>query len=257
MHGLSPRLACVADFVSSGGCICDVGCDHAYLPIHLLLSGRVRSAIAMDVRPGPLAIAAEHIAGVGLQDRIVTRLSDGLAALEPGEADCIVLAGMGGVLMRQILADDYRKACSAREWILQPQSDVTGVRSFLRESDFAIEAEELVWDRGKLYVVIRAVMRREQDGLKALVENRTPGLEKAEETGLQEKGFDALCDRFGPVLLSRRHPLLFTYLQKEENRLSQLCVRLQGETAHETVERRRELAEELEMTRKALALWRS
>lgn len=254
---LSPRLACVAGFVSPGGCVCDVGCDHAYLSIYLLLSGRVPSAIAMDVRPGPLAIAAEHIAGAGLQDRIETRLSDGLAALEPGEADSIVLAGMGGVLMRQILIEGYGKACSAKEWILQPQSDVTGVRRFLRESDFAIETEELVWDRRKLYVVIRAVMRRGWDGRQALTENRATGLKEAGETGLQEKDADALSDRFGPVLLSRRHPLLLTYLQKEENRLSQLCMRLQGETSRETEQRRRELVEELEMTRKALALWRS
>ena len=100
---LSLRLQTIADMVTEGGVLADVGCDHGYLPVYLVLNKRITGAIAMDVGKGPLSRAKEHILAYGLEQYIETRLSDGLTALKPGEADTLVIAGMGGPLMEQIL----------------------------------------------------------------------------------------------------------------------------------------------------------
>ncbi len=100
---ISRRLKAVAALVTGDGTIADIGTDHAYIPIYLIQTGAAAHAIAMDVNPGPLARAQEHIGQYGLSASIETRLSDGLARLRPGEADSVVIAGMGGALMTRIL----------------------------------------------------------------------------------------------------------------------------------------------------------
>ena len=102
---LSKRLSAVAGLVTRGNRLVDVGCDHGYLPVYLYLNHMIPSAIAMDVRPGPLSRAEEHIAQYGLGEYIETRLSDGLAALGTDEGDTLVIAGMGGPLMERILTE--------------------------------------------------------------------------------------------------------------------------------------------------------
>ncbi len=261
MQELSTRLAAVANFVSEGGRVCDIGCDHAYLPIALVQTGRIHSAIAMDVRPGPLAIAGDNIAAANLEKEITTRCSNGLSALHPYEADSIVLAGMGGMLMKEILEAGYETALSAKEWILQPQSDITGLRQWIRQSDFGIIDEELITDRGKLYVVIKAVRKT---GNTAEREEDAPVFRNlmkicdcscgAEDTGTKQT-IHAICDRFGPVLLTVRHPLLYTFLQKEDARLSHLCDQLSVQDSLEAKERCAVLTGERSLTRKALQLW--
>lgn len=102
---LSARLQAVADLVSEGSRVADIGTDHGFVPIYLIRSQRASACIAMDVRRGPLARAGEHIGENGLKDVIRTRLSDGLSALQQGEADTIICAGMGGRLMQRILRE--------------------------------------------------------------------------------------------------------------------------------------------------------
>ena len=100
---LSIRMQAVADMVTPGGRIADIGTDHGYVPIYLVEQNKTDHAIAMDVRKGPLARAGENIVRFGCSDRIETRLSDGLAMLKPGEADTVIIAGMGGLLTIRIL----------------------------------------------------------------------------------------------------------------------------------------------------------
>ena len=102
---LSARLAAVAALVEPGSRVADVGTDHGYIPIYLVQTGIADRAIAMDVRSGPLERARAHVDRLppGCRERIETRLSDGLKALSPGEADTVVIAGMGGELMIRIL----------------------------------------------------------------------------------------------------------------------------------------------------------
>ena len=133
---LSKRMEAVVKMISPQSfAIADVGCDHAYVSIALKLRGMAQKVIAMDVRKGPLAIAEKNIALYGLEESIDVRLGDGLEKLNPGEADTIVIAGMGGLLMRDILERGKRIWCEKEHpvLILQPQSDLDVVRHFLYE----------------------------------------------------------------------------------------------------------------------------
>ena len=102
---LSIRMRAVADLVTDGLRVADIGTDHGFVPIALVSEGRCPSAIAADVRSGPLSHAAENIRRQGLSDVIETRLSDGLKKIDPGEAEAVIIAGMGGMLMIRILDD--------------------------------------------------------------------------------------------------------------------------------------------------------
>lgn len=154
---LSMRLSAIAQMVSRGSRLVDVGCDHGYLPIWLILQSVIPSAIAMDVRTGPLERAREHIEQAQLAEYIELRLSDGLQKLTPGEGDTLVIAGMGGPLMERILREGQALLPGFQELILQPQSDVPHFRRFLRMSGWEIVREEMVCEDGKYYPMMRAV----------------------------------------------------------------------------------------------------
>ena len=207
-----------------------MGCDHAYLPIFLVSSGRVKRAIAMDVNQGPLDIAKDNKIKAGLSDRIDIRQSDGLWALEYGEADQIVIAGMGGALTLRILEKDMDKALSAKRWILQPQSELSMVRGWLREKCISIIDEAMLIERGKNYTVILA--------------------DAANSAGLSEAVAEdqAIEDRFGPILLQKKDHVLIQFLGNEYKRLSRLVEQMPPE--HE--DRKHELYNELLLVKKAL-----
>ena len=143
---LSKRLQAVADLVTPGYTIADVGTDHAYIPIYLVEKGIVQRAVAMDINEGPLDRATEHIKENKLENQIQTRLSNGLQHLQKGEVDTVILAGMGGNLMINILNEDFNKTNSLKECILQPQSEVFKVRTFLLEKGFLFIEENMVLD---------------------------------------------------------------------------------------------------------------
>ena len=140
---LSPRLAAVASFVRGGSTVCDVGTDHAYLPISLCLSGKVLSAYATDVNEGPLLRAKEHIRAFGLEEKISTFLTDGLSGLGSLGCDHILICGMGGDLIQRILDDaPWIKDPNIR-LILQPMTHDDTLRSYLASHGFAIIDEAL------------------------------------------------------------------------------------------------------------------
>ena len=154
---LSKRLSAVAEFVTPGGCLVDVGTDHGYVPIALLEQKKISSAIAMDVNRGPLERAREHIAQYQMGDYIETRLSDGLHALRAGEGDSLLIAGMGGGLTVRILSEGEPLLSGFRELILEPQSDIDRVRAWLLEHGFFLAQENFVEEDGKYYPILRAV----------------------------------------------------------------------------------------------------
>ena len=146
---LSKRLQAVAALVTAGYITADIGTDHAYIPIYLVEHGLIPSAFAMDINEGPLSRAREHVEENGLSDRIELRLSDGLCALQPGEAETAVLAGMGGGLMIRILKNSPDVTAGMKEFILQPQSEIARVRAFLLEEGFLFIREDMVLEDGK------------------------------------------------------------------------------------------------------------
>lgn len=150
---LSERMLAIAQMVSPGMRVCDVGCDHGFISIYLVEEGIAPSVLAMDIGKGPLQQAQSHIEEAGLQDRIHTRLSDGLTQYREGEADCLIIAGMGGPLMQEILSN--KKVEDFREMILAPQSEICEFRKFLADHGFEIVAENMVFEDGKYYPMMK------------------------------------------------------------------------------------------------------
>lgn len=188
---LSRRLRAVACLVTPGNRLADVGTDHGYIPICLVKEGIIPRAIAMDVNKGPLQRAREHIREEGLENRIETRLSDGLSALHPGEADTAVIAGMGGALTIRILEEGKETADQLKELILQPQSELSKVRRWLENHGYRIAEENMLLEDGKYYPMMRVIHGR----------------------GEPMREIDAL---YGPVLLKKKHPCLREYLIWEQ-----------------------------------------
>lgn len=154
---LSKRLQAVADMVTKGEVVADIGTDHGYIPIHLIESEKCNKVYAMDINEGPYNKAKQHIAGNGLAEKITTRLSDGMKELNPKEATSIIIAGMGGGLVIKILDQDRRLWDEINEFVLQPQSEIHKVRQFLQENNFKVIEENMVYEDGKYYPMMRAV----------------------------------------------------------------------------------------------------
>ena len=151
---LTPRLRQIAAWVRQGAHLADVGTDHAYLPVWLTLQGRVASAIASDLRRGPLDRAQETGRRYGVGDRITFRLGNGLAAVAPEECDTVLIAGMGGETIWGILAAAPWTRDGRHTLLLQPQTKIEELRLRLCENGYAVTREHLVRDKGKLYVVM-------------------------------------------------------------------------------------------------------
>ena len=221
MLRLSKRLLAVAALAAdalgtveeaAGKCLADVGTDHGYIPIYLLGQGHCSRAIAMDIKEGPLARAGEHIREHGLTAYIETRLSDGLAGLEAGEAEVIVIAGMGGATMSGILEAGADIITMDTELILQPQSEILQFRRYLIEQGFTLIEEQMVTEDGKFYPMMRVRLLR-------------PGEENPvyDETELA----------YGPLLLAKRHPVLKEYLLRQQRKNLEIRERLERHAGDE------------------------
>ena len=193
----SKRLQMLADMVTKGNRVVDIGCDHAYLSIYLVERGISPTALAMDVRSGPLSAAREHIRQSGCEALVQTRLSDGLKEYLPGEADTLVCAGMGGPLMEKILTDSFEKVKTFMELILQPQSEIREFRAFLRQNGLIIVEERSKLEDGKYYFAMKAVPVGREKLLSA-----------------EQKDQD-LFDAYGEHLLKTKDPVLAEFLEKQ------------------------------------------
>ena len=152
---LTPRLRRLAEWVPPGAALADIGTDHAYLPVWLTLRGRVRSAIAADLRSGPLARARETAALYGTA--LDFRLCDGLSGIRPEECDTIVIAGMGGENIAAIVQAAPWTSDGRHTLLLQPMTRAEDLRLFLMEHGFRITRETLARDRGTIYPIMEAV----------------------------------------------------------------------------------------------------
>lgn len=148
---LQPRLQLLADMVPEGCRLADVGTDHGYLPVYLLQRRRIRGAVAVDIGAEPLAHARRTAEAYGVEG-IDFRLCDGLRDIAPDEVDTVVIAGMGGETIIHILESaPWTRGCTL---LLQPQTKIELLRAWLREHGYAADAERLVEDKGKLYLVL-------------------------------------------------------------------------------------------------------
>ena len=191
---LSKRLKTVADLVTPCDKVADIGTDHGYVPIYLIKENIVNFAYAMDVNEGPLTIAKSNIISEGLESRIEALLSDGFDSFGDRKADSVIIAGMGGDLIVDILtrASNYDFA----ELVLSPHKRTDLVRKYISENGYKIIDEKMVEDNNKYYPVMKAV-----------------------------KGDSDYSDvelEFGPVLLTKKDETLKTFLDLEYQKFSRI-----------------------------------
>ena len=151
---LQPRLKRLAELVPEGARLADIGTDHGYIPVYLLQTGRIASAIAADIGAEPLQHARRTAAEYGLTGRMDFRLCDGLAGIAPEEADSILIAGMGGETIISILEGAPWLRDGGHCLLLQPQSRQELLRVWLTEHGFRILREHLVLDKGTIYNIL-------------------------------------------------------------------------------------------------------
>ena len=219
----------MASMVTTGGILADIGTDHAYVPIALVQRQKIKGAIAMDINEGPLARAQEHIRAARLEEYIQTRLSDGAEALLPNEADSILIAGMGGELILHILTEGESVCSTAKELILQPQSEIHKVREYLRQHQYKIEDEDMVCEEGKYYPMMKV---------------RPPVADTAGED-TEVKCWDTVQLKYGKLLLEKQHPVLRGYLEREIRIYQSILEGLKAKDSDRIRQRKEELEQEL------------
>lgn len=231
MLKLSNRLMAAAALVTEGNRLADVGTDHGYVPIYLLEQKKIPSAIAMDVNAGPLERAKEHIALYGLGDYIQTRLSDGVAALAPGEADTILVAGMGGGLVMHILEEGKEICKQVSELVLQPQSELERVREYLIAEGYETIQEDMILEDDKFYPMMK-------------VHYVTPEQTKEDFQKMSAKQQRLHC-LYGGMLLQKKHPVLKIYLEKEAEQYLEIYENLRKQPVSEKITQRIQEVEQI------------
>jgi tRNA (adenine22-N1)-methyltransferase len=231
---ISKRLQAVADMVTPGNRVADIGCDHAYTAIYLLTNRISPYVIAMDINQGPLDRAKENVVRYGVEDKISIRKSDGLKMLNPGEVDTILIAGMGGRLMLQILTSRMNIVSSAKELVLQPQSEAFLVRKTLKELGYVIIKENMLKEDGKYYVMMK---------LKPWSEN------------INDKDYQLLKPEhiyFGRLLLEERNPILLEHLQTEKQMYKKIYQELITLPTKQSIQRQAEIIDLIQLIDNAI-----
>lgn len=198
---LSPRLSAVASFVPKGARMADIGSDHAYLPAHLLLQSKINFAVVGEVAKGPLENARHELAKQRLTDVTVLRLADGLAAVTAADQiDTVTIAGMGGLLIRDILAAAKARGQVFETLILQPNTDEAVVRQWLTANAYQLTHERIVQEDKHFYEIIVA----------------KPG----------KQTLSSLDLTFGPFLRDEQSPVFKAKWQKEADRIALIFERM-------------------------------
>jgi len=227
---LSKRLLTIADMVTKGNRVVDVGTDHGYIPIYLIKNKRIPNAIAMDIGKGPLERAKTNIQKENLELYIETRLSDGVQALYAKEADTMIIAGMGGGLVKKIIEEGREVLKTVREYILQPQSDIEMVRKYLEQEEYTIKEERMVLEDGKFYPIMRVCS----------------GIEKYKRE---------IYYKYGKILLEEKNDILYLFLKKELETYKKLEEQLTNSDGEHILIRLEEIRKEIGYIKEALAFY--
>ena len=204
---MSMRLHKVADMITPGLTVADIGTDHGYIPIYQVLTGGSDYAYACDVAEGPLGRAKDNVSLYNVGDRVQTVLSDGLKGLigiTQHKPESIVIAGMGGTLICRILNEGAVVAEQAKELVLSPHSEWYEVRCFLMDKGYEIIDEDMLKEDGKYYVIIKAVPVCRTD------------------SDIHNVDYDEDELHYGAALIKKKHPVLVEFIHKELDTCSKI-----------------------------------
>ncbi|WP_446898765.1 tRNA (adenine(22)-N(1))-methyltransferase [Clostridium sp. LBM24168] len=188
---LSLRLKSICEMVDKCDCIADIGTDHAYIPVYLVKNNICRRAIASDINRGPINKAYMNIGLEGMQNKIECRLGGGLDTIAPGEAQEVVIAGMGGNLIRDIMDENMAVFKGARYFILQPVQNPEVLRKYIYDMGFRIIDEDLCIDENIFYEIIKV---------------------RYSDTIIKP---DSIFYEIGEKLLKKKHPLLVKFINSK------------------------------------------
>lgn len=221
MIKLSKRLSAIASLVPPGSVLADIGTDHALLPVYLVQQGIIPRAVAGELNAGPFEAARQQVTRRNLEDRISVRRGDGLSILEPGEAETVTIAGMGGGLIVDILSAGLEQLRGVRTLILQPNVAEDAVRRWLIDHDYVLTDELIIEEDGIAYVILYALHAQAAERTNAEVfkpRRLAGGFEAAEEDLV----------RFGPYLLERMEESFIRRWREEKDKLLRIKQRIEA-----------------------------
>lgn len=227
-HQLSKRLTEVASLVPTGSRLADIGSDHAYLPVHLLVQGKICAAIAGEINDGPLQSTKNQVEKLGLDSVVDVRKGDGLEVIENGEVDVISIAGMGGALICHILDEGLDKLYKVQRLILQPNVASHFVRQWLIDHEWELKHESIVEEDGKYYEVLMA----------------EPGMAQRAYEGLDEQGKERAV-LMGPLLLQEKTAAFIEKWQGEIEKRNKIVSSLQHTIGEDKEDKLKKVVEEL------------
>lgn len=209
---LSERLLTIANLVPNNSIVADIGTDHGYIPAYLIENNISKKVIGTDISRGSLDKIVEYVKKLGLEDKVDTRLGDGLEVIKPYEVDTVIIAGMGGLLIRDILEKDKNVTDSITDFILQPMVASKELRQYLVENNFEIIKEELVKEENKYYEII-------------YVKKGKSHIEKE------------IYYEISPILIENKHPLLKEFVENKIMAAEKILIEIEGKDTEKSKER--------------------
>ena len=224
---LSKRLMTIAELVDKNSIVGDIGTDHGYIPAYLIQNNISKKVIGTDISKGSLDKMIGYVKRSGYEEKIESRLGYGLEVLKPYEVDTVIIAGMGGVLINEILDKDKNITNSITNFIFQPMLGVDKLRKYLMENNFEIIKEELVKEDNKYYEIILAKKGK----------------------GYIEKEIHYEIAR---ELILERHPILKDFINNKIYLAERIMKDLEGKDSENVQERYNELSDKIKEYREVL-----
>ena len=217
---LTPRLKKIADFVPENSIVADIGTDHGYIPVYLSREKNIEKIIASDINEGPLNSAKEYVKKANLEDSIELRLGDGMTALKKGEVNTVIIAGMGGILISEIIERSKEICEEIDQFILQPMVGMIDLRKYLEENGYSIEDELLVAESEKMYQILYVKRGK-------------------------EKISDEIYYEFSEKLIENKDPLLVSFLERKVEKINNIIKNIEKSGKTENIDDNNEKVSDL------------
>lgn len=224
------RIKTIISFIEKNSIVADIGTDHGVVPIYLLEENISKKVIATDISQNSLDKLENKLAEKPSDLNIVTRCSDGLKDIKPYEADTIVISGMGGFLIEDILSSSLEVAKSSSKLILQPNNSIDHLRGWLNRKGFVIQKEKDLFEKGIYYSVLCV------------------------RSGLEEK-YSPIELKYGRSLINSKSAVLREYLMMQQSEKEGIVKQLERNDSISIRERITELKKDIEEIDEVLKIY--